>query len=152
MLVAASVGASIIFIAAKTAFGDALHERAGPWLQKMEAGFQENAFNYLLVLRLIPLFPFFVVNLVPAFLGMRLGPYFLATADRDHPRNLRLRDRRRRAGQHFRFRRRFTTEGILTPEIITALIGLAVLSLLPVIYKKVKARKANTPCNAISML
>lgn len=141
VLFAASVGASIIFIAAKTALGSALHDRAGPWLQKMEAGFQENAFNYLLVLRLIPLFPFFVVNLVPAFLGMRLAPYFLATALGIVPGTFVYATVGAGLGSIFDSGESFTTQGILTPEIITALIGLAVLSLLPVIYKKVKARR-----------
>jgi len=142
VLVGASVGASIIFIAAKTAFGDVLHERAGPWLQKMEAGFQENAFNYLLVLRLIPLFPFFVVNLVPAFLGMRLGPYFLATAIGIIPGTFVYATVGAGLGSIFDSGDEFTSEGILTPQILTALVGLAILSLLPVLYKKLKSSKA----------
>ena len=79
VVVAATIGATILFLIAKTTLGDVLQHRAGPWLQRMEKGFQENAFSYLLVLRLIPLFPFFVVNLVPAFLGVSLRTYFLAT-------------------------------------------------------------------------
>ncbi|MDP6690901.1 MAG: VTT domain-containing protein, partial [Alphaproteobacteria bacterium] len=75
VVVAATIGATAIFLIAKTALGDPLRARAGPALRKMEAGFQENAFNYLLVLRLIPLFPFFLVNLVPAFLGVSLRDY-----------------------------------------------------------------------------
>jgi len=142
VLVGASVGASIVFLAAKTALGNALHERAGPWLQKMEAGFQENAFNYLLVLRLIPLFPFFVVNLVPAILGMRLAPYFLATAIGIVPGTFVYATVGAGLGSIFDSGDAFTTQGILTPEIVTALIGLAVLSLLPVIYKKLKTSKA----------
>ena len=66
IVIGATLGATMIFLAAKTALGDALKSKAGPWLKKMEGGFRENAFNYLLVLRLVPLFPFFVVNLVPA--------------------------------------------------------------------------------------
>ena len=142
VLVGASVGASIVFLAAKTALGNVLHERAGPWMQKMEAGFQENAFNYLLVLRLIPLFPFFVVNLVPAILGMRLAPYFLATAIGIVPGTFVYATVGAGLGSIFDSGDAFTTKGILTPEIVTALIGMAVLSLLPVIYKKIKASKA----------
>ncbi len=142
VLVGASLGASVIFVAAKTALGDVLHQRAGPWLQKMEEGFQENAFNYLLVLRLIPLFPFFVVNLVPAFLGMRLGPYFLATFIGIIPGTFVYASVGAGLGSIFDSGDEFTTEGILTPEIVTALVGLAVLSLLPVIYKKLKSSKA----------
>ena len=68
-----------VFLIARTALGDSLRNRAGPALQRMEAGFKENAFSYLLVLRLVPLFPFWLVNLVPAFLGVRLRTYLLGT-------------------------------------------------------------------------
>jgi len=57
----ATLGAIGVFSIAKTALGDALRRRAGPAIWKMEAGFQENALSYLLVLRLIPLFPFFLL-------------------------------------------------------------------------------------------
>jgi hypothetical protein len=56
-----------------------LRRRAGPFLQRMEQGFLKDAFHYLLVLRLVPLFPFWLVNLVPAFFGMSLRSYALAT-------------------------------------------------------------------------
>ena len=79
IVVGATAGATVLFIAAKTSLGDPLRAKAGPWLQKMEEGFQENALSYLLVLRLVPIFPFFVVNLVPAFLGVSLGVYVIGT-------------------------------------------------------------------------
>ena len=63
VVIGATVGATAVFLIARTALGDSLRRRAGPWLAKMEAGFQENALSYLLTLRLIPVFPFFVVNL-----------------------------------------------------------------------------------------
>jgi uncharacterized membrane protein YdjX (TVP38/TMEM64 family) len=74
VVIGATVGATAVFLIAKTALGEPLRARAGPWLRRMEGGFRENAFNYLLVLRLIPLFPFWLVNLVPAFLGVPLAP------------------------------------------------------------------------------
>ena len=59
--------------------GAALRDRAGPWLQRLEGGLRRDAFSYLLVLRLVPLFPFWLVNLVPAFLGVPLPTFALAT-------------------------------------------------------------------------
>ena len=76
---AATVGATALFLIAKTSFGDALRAKAGPALQRMQDGFQEGALSYLLVLRLVPLFPFFLVNLVPAFLGVSLRVYVVGT-------------------------------------------------------------------------
>ena len=78
-IVAATIGATIIFLIAKTSFGEPLAARAGPWLGKLRAGFQENALNYLLFLRLVPLFPFWLINLAPALLGVGLGTYILGT-------------------------------------------------------------------------
>lgn len=79
VVVAATIGASIIFAAAKTAVGDALRMRAGPFARRMEEGFRRNAFSYLLLLRLIPLFPFVIVNIAPALFNVRLRTFVLAT-------------------------------------------------------------------------
>src|SRR3546814_7391531 len=75
----ATLGAIAVFLVARTALGDLLRDRAGPGLTRMRAGFQEDALSYLLVLRLIPLFPFWLVNLVPAFLGVSLKVFALGT-------------------------------------------------------------------------
>ncbi len=75
----ASIGATLIFLAARTAFGDALRARAGSWLEKLRDGFRDNAFSYLLVLRLTPVAPFFIVNVAPAFFNVKLRDYVLAT-------------------------------------------------------------------------
>jgi uncharacterized membrane protein YdjX (TVP38/TMEM64 family) len=77
--IAATIGATAIFLAARTAFGDALRARAGSWLDKLSAGFRENAFSYLLILRLTPVAPFFIVNVAPAFFNVKLRDYVLAT-------------------------------------------------------------------------
>jgi uncharacterized membrane protein YdjX (TVP38/TMEM64 family) len=137
---AATIGATILFVAARTALGDVLRAKAGPFLKKMEAGFQENALSYLLVLRLIPIFPFFVVNLVPAFLGVSLRTYVIATFFGIIPGSFVYATVGAGLGSIFDAGEEFTAASILTPEIITALIGLAILALLPVGYKKLKAR------------
>lgn len=78
-VIAATLGATLLFLVAKTSLGEALSAKAGPWIAKLRDGFKENAFNYLLFLRLVPAFPFFVVNLAPALLGVPLRTYVLAT-------------------------------------------------------------------------
>jgi hypothetical protein len=70
-VVAATLGASLVFLLARTALAEPLAERAGPRLEKLRAGFQENAIAYLLFLRLVPAFPFWLVNLAPAFPSLR---------------------------------------------------------------------------------
>jgi uncharacterized membrane protein YdjX (TVP38/TMEM64 family) len=141
VIVAATVGATILFLAARTALGDVLRARAGPFLKKMEAGFQENALSYLLVLRLIPIFPFFIVNLVPAFLGVNLRTYVIATFVGIIPGSFVYATVGAGLGSIFDAGKAFSATSIVTPEIITALVGLAILALLPVAYKKLKANR-----------
>lgn len=142
IVIGATIGATIVFLIAKTAFGDALRAKAGPFLRKMEQGFQENALSYLLVLRLIPLFPFFVVNLVPAFLGVRLQTYVIGTFIGIIPGAFVFASVGAGLGSVFDSTEGFSASGVLTPQIITALVGLSILSLMPVAYKKWKARSA----------
>jgi uncharacterized membrane protein YdjX (TVP38/TMEM64 family) len=78
-IIGATIGATAIFLIAKTAFGEALRAKAGPWVARLQDGFNDNAMSYLLFLRLVPAFPFFVVNLVPALLGVPLLTYVIAT-------------------------------------------------------------------------
>jgi uncharacterized membrane protein YdjX (TVP38/TMEM64 family) len=77
--VAATAGATVLFLAARTAFGDFLRERAGKRVLRLAEGFEKDAFGYLLALRLAPVFPFFVVNIAPAFFHVRLRTYLAAT-------------------------------------------------------------------------
>src|SRR5437763_9575190 len=77
-VIGATLGATAIFLAARGGLGG-LGQRAGRFVSRLEAGFRADAFNYLLVLRLVPIFPFWLVNLVPALVGVRLPPYVLAT-------------------------------------------------------------------------
>lgn len=141
-VVGATMGASAVFLIARSALGDSLRHglegRAGPALTAMEQGFRENALSYLLMLRLIPLFPFFVVNLVPAFLGMKLLPYVAATFIGIIPGSFVFTYAGVGLGSVFDRGEDFSVSSVLTPEIIAALVGLALLSLLPVLYKRFK--------------
>jgi uncharacterized membrane protein YdjX (TVP38/TMEM64 family) len=137
---AATLGATAIFLAARTALGDSLRRRAGPWLSRMESGFRENAFSYLLVLRLIPVFPFFVVNLVPAFLGVGLRTYVAATFLGIIPGSYVYALVGAGLGSVFEQGGEITLGGVFTPEVIGALVGLSLLSLLPVAYKRWRRR------------
>ena len=79
-LLAATIGATCIFLIARTSLGDVLASRAGPRLKRLRQGFQEEGFLYLLFLRLVPLFPFWLVNLAAALFGVGLAPFVAATA------------------------------------------------------------------------
>ena len=79
-LVGATAGGTLIFLVAKSALGGWLVRRAGPRAETMAAGFRADAFSYLLFLRLVPIFPFWLVNLVTALCGVRLRTFVLGTA------------------------------------------------------------------------
>lgn len=142
VVLGATLGATAVFLIARTALGDSLRKRAGSAVVAMEEGFRENAFSYLLTLRLIPLFPFFLVNLVPAFLGMRLASYALATFIGIIPGAFVFTFAGAGLGSVFDANESFSPASVLTPEVIAALVGLGLLSLAPIVYKKVKARRA----------
>jgi uncharacterized membrane protein YdjX (TVP38/TMEM64 family) len=78
-VLAATIGATIVFLAARYIFADAARKRLGALGEKINAGFTKNAFSYLLFLRLVPVFPFFLVNLAPAFTSIPLRTYVLGT-------------------------------------------------------------------------
>lgn len=139
VVVAATIGAGVVFLAARTALGDLLRARAGPFLKKMEAGFRENALSYLFVLRLVPVFPFFIVNLVPAFLGVSLRDFAIATFFGIIPATFVYARLGVGLGSIFDAGGEFSAKAVFTPEMVTALLGLAVLALLPVAYKKFKS-------------
>ena len=77
---AATAGACLVFIAARGLFRDLLLARARPYFPKLETGFNKNAFSFLLFLRLMPLAPFWAVNIIPAFTRMKLILFITATA------------------------------------------------------------------------
>ncbi len=140
-VVAATIGATAIFLIAKTSIGDALAAKTGKHIKAMQQGFSENELNYMFVLRLIPLFPFFIVNLAPAFLGVSLRAYLIATFFGIMPATFVLTLAGSGLGKVFEQGGTFSMSGILSTEMIAALIGLALLSLLPIAYKKYKQKQ-----------
>jgi len=134
----ATLGATAIFLIARYAFRDYFREKAGQSIRRMEAGFKENALSYLLVLRLVPIFPFFIVNLVPAFLGVPLRTYVFGTLVGIIPGTFVYCLVGNGLGAILDKGAEPNLGRIFEPDILAALIGLAVLSLIPVVYKRTK--------------
>ncbi len=156
-IIGATVGATVIFLVARTALGEPLLRRAGPRAIKLAENFREDAFSYLLFLRLVPAFPFFLVNLVPAFAGVGLVPFVTATAlgiipggvayafagtglDSIIAAQKNTYDACMAAGRTD-CELTFDPTAILTPQLIGALAALAALALVPVAVKRLRARK-----------
>lgn len=140
--VAATIGATALFVIAKSTLGDYLRARAGPFIQRMEAGFGENALSYMLVLRLIPLFPFWLVNLAPAFLGVSVRTFVIGTFFGIIPGTFVYASVGAGLGAVFDAGQSPDLGVIFQPEILTPIIGLALLSLMPIAYKKIKAYRS----------
>lgn len=140
-VIGATLGATALFVIARTAVGNALRARAGPFLGRMAEGFSRNAFNYLLFLRLVPVFPFWAVNLAPALLGMRLLPFVIATIIGIIPGTVVYSAFGASLGNVFDAGGDVHLKDVLSPTLIVALIGLGVLALLPIFLKRGAGKK-----------
>lgn len=141
-VISATIGATIIYLAAKTALRDMLVRKAGPWLQRVEAEFHENEVSFMLLMRLVPAVPFFAINLAAAILGVRLTTYVWTTLlgiipgsgvytwvgagvdaviEQGGTPNLGI---------------------IFEPHVLGPIIGLCLLAILPIAVRKFRARGA----------
>jgi len=139
-VVGATIGATALFLIARSALGDVLRQRAGPFLGRMAEGFSKNAFNYLLFLRLVPAFPFWAVNLAPALLGMRLIPFVVATGLGIIPGTVVFTAFGAGLGQIFDAGGDVSLKSILSPQLLAGLVGLGLLALLPIAIKHWRAK------------
>jgi uncharacterized membrane protein YdjX (TVP38/TMEM64 family) len=136
-VVAATLGATCIFLIAKSAFGESLRKAAGGYVESFERGFKEGEFSYLLTLRLIPAFPFWVVNIVPALLNASLPKYVAATFLGIIPGTFVFTSIGNGAAAAFDAGQDVQLTGVMTkPEILLPILGLIALSLIPVIYRR----------------
>jgi uncharacterized membrane protein YdjX (TVP38/TMEM64 family) len=139
---AATIGAAIVFLAARSAFGDFLRRRIGGRAARLARGFEENAFLFMIVLRVAPVFPFFIMNIVPALFNVRFRTYVAATFLGIIPGGLAYSYLGRgldsvivstsNAG------RDIALSDIVTPEILGAFAALAVVAAIPSIVKRLR--------------
>lgn len=162
IVVAATAGATLVFLIARSSFGGDLAEKASPWVSRLSKGFQEDAFSYLLFLRLVPAFPFVVVNLAPALLGVPLRTYVLATALGIIPGTAAFAVAGAGFGSVFEAQNALFTEcqaeaarqpgrmchygvdptSFLTPGLAIGLASLGLVALIPVVAKQWRRRHA----------
>ncbi len=154
---AATLGATSIFLIARTSLGQPLLRRAGARIQSLASGFQKQAFSYLLFLRLMPVIPFWLTNLAAALFGMRLRTFVMATqlgmipasfafafagsgldeaiARQENARSQCLAAGRSDCAIHL------SPKSLMTPELGTALAVLGILALSPIVYRYWKSRR-----------
>lgn len=141
-LVSATLGASIVFLVCRTAFGGVLAKRAGSGLAKLEEGIARDAFSYLLVLRLVPAAPFFVVNIAAGLVRIPLATFVLASLIGMAPGSLVYSSLGAGLNHAFAAGQEPNLSIIFQPQILLPLIGLALLSLLPIVVRRVRGKKA----------
>ena len=141
-VVGATLGASLLFAAAKTSLGKTLRERAGKFVRKMEAGFNENAISYMFALRLLPVVPFPVANIAPALLGAKYRDFAFTTALGIIPGVVAYTWIGASLGATFDAGE---TQNLFdaVKNFIPAFLALGAVALLPVAYKKIAGRKAD---------
>jgi len=132
----ATTGATLAFLAARYLLRDWVEQKFGKWLGPVQQGFTKNAFSYLITLRLIPLFPFFAVNLVSGLTRMNVGSYVAATAFGIIPGSFVYAYAGRQLGTIN------SLKEIVSPNVIAAFVLLGLLALAPIIYKKFTAKQA----------
>lgn len=156
---AAVIGGIVMFQIVKTSLGAAIAERAGPLVQRVSKGFSENAFSYLLFLRLVPVFPFFMVNAVAGLCRVPLKTFIIATAIGIIPGSLAFAllgagldsviDAQNaahaaciaeRGAENCSFS--LDAGSLVTRELLLAFAGLGLVALIPVAFKFFKRRPA----------
>jgi len=141
-IVGAWLGANLVFLAARYALGDLLERRAGPLLDRVRPGLQRDGFSYLLALRLLPIVPFWLVNLAPALAGMRLAPYAAATLLGIGPATIVFVSLGAGFGDALSAGQQPDLSVIFRPSVLLPLLGLALLALLPVGWRRWKQAHA----------
>ena len=137
VLLSATTGALIVFFLARSAIGAPLRRKAGPLYDKIATGMRENAFGYLLFMRLVPIFPFFLVNLVAALFDITARTFVVASVIGMAPATIIYINFGREIGTVTNFR------DLLSPGVLIALTGLGLLALAPTIYRHWSKRKSD---------
>jgi uncharacterized membrane protein YdjX (TVP38/TMEM64 family) len=141
VLAALNIGAIIVFLACRTAFGDWASRRAGATVARIEAGFARDAFSYLLALRLMPVAPFFMVNIAAGLARVRLGTFVLATLIGSTPSAFIFASLGSGFGRLFRRHARLDASLMTNPTVVLPLAALAALSLAPPAWRLWRARR-----------
>ncbi len=140
-VLAATLGAVAVFLAARAGFGAdvaAKIEEKGGAAARLQAALRENEWSALLIMRLVPAVPFFIANLLPAFVGTSLARFAITTFVGIIPGGLVYTSVGAGLGEVFAKGETPDLSIIFAPHILGPLLGLAALSTLPIILKKLK--------------
>lgn len=134
----ATLGAIAVFLAARAGLAGLL-ARAGPRIKRLEAGFHRDALSYLLVVRLIPIFPFWLINIAAGATAMRLSVFGIGTLLGIIPVTFVYASLGSGLGDAMQGGHEPGLEVLLQPAVVLPIIGLAVLALLPALYRRCRS-------------
>jgi uncharacterized membrane protein YdjX (TVP38/TMEM64 family) len=137
----ATLGAVGLFLFVRMGLGDSMRSRAGGAVDRLRRGFADNALGYLLFLRLLPIFPFWLVNLAAALLAVPLRTFVIATAVGIIPGSAVYASFGSGLGSLLDEGKPIDLGSILTPSIFLPLLALAVLALAPALYQRFNRSK-----------
>ena len=123
---ASSIGATLAFVTARFLLGDAIRKRFADRLSVIETGIRQDGAFYLLSIRLVPLIPFFVVNLVMGLTPIRVALFYIVSQIGMLPGTLAFVFAGTQLSQIN------SLKGILSPKL---LLAFAIIGLLPLVLK-----------------
>lgn len=142
---AATIGATVVFLAARWGLGDRLAAKMDASEGKVKAikdGIDENQWSMLFIIRLVPLVPFFVANLIPALVGVPLWRYVVSTFVGIIPGGLVYTSVGAGLGEVFARGETPNLGIIFEPHVLLPILGLAALAFLPVVLKLIRGKEA----------
>jgi uncharacterized membrane protein YdjX (TVP38/TMEM64 family) len=138
----ATIGAVLLFLIARSAIAGSMAARGGAALGKLREDLQRNGFSYLLAIRLLPVVPFWLVNLAAALCGMRLSQFAVATFIGIIPATFVIASIGAGVGSVLARGQRPDLSLLVSWPVLGPLLALAMLSLTPVIWRKWRTRHA----------
>lgn len=141
ILFSATLGATLVFLASRYIYGEAIQQRMGGKIQKFLSEFHRHDFNYLLFLRLVPLFPFWLINLAMAFTHIRLKTYMAATFLGMIPGAFVFTNLGRTLGQIE------SPDQLISLKTLSAFLLLGIFTLIPVLLKKFRSIRSTEEKN-----
>ncbi len=133
--IGATAGAAALFIGSRYFFGDYFQAKYGANIEALNKELEQNGKSYLLTLRLIPIFPFFLVNLMAGLSTISITTFIWTTALGIIPGSFVYAY----AGNQLSSIQ--STNDIVSPSILSALVLLGLLALVPTLYRKLQQRK-----------
>jgi uncharacterized membrane protein YdjX (TVP38/TMEM64 family) len=139
--VGCTVGATIVFLITRLTAGDAVEARTGARVRVLAEEIRKDAFFYLLTLRLIPVMPFWLTNVAAGLIAIRVSTFFTATLIGIWPVGLIYAGVGSGLGSLFDSGQPLSVHSLITPKVLLPLAGLAVLSVLPILYQRRRGRR-----------